>query len=511
MIKLETAANATAARAVALALWGLCAFSFAAFIGLTALRLAHPIELGNGEGILMDHILRLAQGKPLYVAPSFDFIPLAYPPLFPALVAPLASLFGPALWEPRLVCVLAVVALSALMIAVIRRETGSVLPGVAGAAIFMMGHGLTGGYDVVRPDQAMLLLAFGAAAVLRFSSGRAGAVISALLFSAAFFTKQHALLFGGAALLHLAVNDRRRVVPFAFALALGCAGGFLALTRWLGPWYSFYTYDVPSHWSQFSRGRVLQYLSRDAFGKFAMLTVPIVVALGLPQRPWRGAGAIWLWMAGGGLGTGLLATLDPYAYFQVLMPSLAAFAVMGPIAIQRVTARLASAHGPHAASSSPLAHGLLALAFLPLLYAVHDFRPPSSGVREHRLLMETIREIPGPVMIPFHGYYGWASGKGMSLSVLALDDVMRARGNRLLRTDPGYFDRMFARLRGGPGRPAIVCDTTLEACGDVSRPLWASLSASYRLSGRVGEFVGAMRPETGNRNVPTRIYTPSAP
>jgi hypothetical protein len=109
--------------------------------------------------------------------------------------------------------------------------------------------------------------------------------------------------------------------------------------------------------------------------------------------------------------------------------------------------------------------------------------------------------------VPYHGFYDWSAGKGTSLHIIALDDILRARGNRLLKRDPAFFDRMFEPLRTGPQRPAIVTDVELERSGH----LWASLAPFYRLEGELGWITEELRPITGNRFSPTYIYVPREP
>ena len=364
----------------ALALWGLALVAIGSVAGLGPLRVMSPLEFGVGDGLMLDHIIRVAHGQPLYVEPSLSFISLAYMPLYVYVVAPLVWLFGPHFWQGRLVSLVASLATAYLMARMIRRETGAWTLGVAGAGLFLIGQGFTkGSYDTIRPDPLMLFLTFAGLVVLRTSRGLVGAVGAAALLTAAFFTKQHALCFGLAALLHLAFSDRRRLPAFAIALTVGCVGGFVLLTRLLGPWFSFYVYDVPSHWSQISHVRIFQgYLGSELIGRFGGLSVPVILSLMLPERPWRGEAGLWWWAGLGGLATGVLATLDPYAFVHTLMPTLAALAVLGPIALHRLAQRLAAPEGsPELARAAICA--VLALQFLPLLYPVHSMLPPRGG------------------------------------------------------------------------------------------------------------------------------------
>ena len=515
------------ARLIRLGLWAIALAAIGAFVALSARRFGCPIELGNGEGMMMDSAIRLAQGLPLYVQPTLHFIPFVYMPMFAVLVAPLVKLMGPELWQGRLVDLLGVLGFAAAAFEIVRRETRSALLGAASVALFLMGHGITrGGYDVVRPDPVMLMLEFAGLAVLRFRADRSGAIWAGALTGLGFFAKQHGLLFGFAGLGYLLFHDRRRLLPYALALLAVAGGGYLLLTLWLGPWFPFYTYDVPRHWSQISRGRIFVYLGDVLVGKFGALTLPtaMAVTLGLVDRAESGERAthgrewLWYWAALGGIGTGLLATLDPYAYFHTLMPTIAAFAVAGPIALHALAARLeggapiagAGSMGARDASRpvSAVACVVLALAFLPLLYPMRTLLPRPGAAATRRDYVEKLRSLPGPVLLPFHGYFTTLAGKGTGMCVLPLDDVVRAKGNALLKRDPRYFERMFDSLRAGPDRPLIVSDTVFAKCGDASRSMWASLDGPYAQAGDLGELTERLRPLAGSLNAPTWIYVP---
>jgi 4-hydroxy-L-threonine phosphate dehydrogenase PdxA len=61
----------------------LCALALAASAVYLRFALAHlryPGELDYIEGVMLDHVVRMLEGKPLYVAPSTSFITLAYMP-----------------------------------------------------------------------------------------------------------------------------------------------------------------------------------------------------------------------------------------------------------------------------------------------------------------------------------------------------------------------------------------------------------------------------------------------
>jgi len=454
----------------------------------------------------MDHAIRLAAGQPLYAAPSLAWIPLAYMPGMPILAAPFIHFFGPQFWIGRAIDVIAAAGLTAIFISAMKRETGHWSPGIAAAGIFLLGQGFTlGCYDVFRPDVPMLCLAFAGATTLRFSTGTRGAVLSGLLFSLGFAFKQHGLVFGIAMLPYLFFADRPRLPAYALALVSFSGGVFVLFRLWFGPWFPFYVYDVPSHWSHLSRQRVEHYISREVFGRFAMLTVPATLALAL--RPWAERWAIWWWLALAGAGTGLMATLDPYAFLHTLLPGFCAFAFVGVLALQRLGTEFPEARRAAFgwATAAIVFVQIVALPFAPKVLRPH---PDAAAALEE--FLRFMRPLPAIAVIN-HGFYTNAAGKGTGLSILPLDDVIRARGNELLRRDPDYFEHMFAPLRSGPNRPVIVSDTTLDAIGDASRRYWASLSPGYRLTGTLGTLAGRLSPVVGVHDTPKYVYTPVEP
>ncbi len=480
----------------------------ALYVVLFTLRVRYPLELVNIEGMMMDHIVRLVRGEPLYVAPSASFVPLAYMPLYPALVAVLAKVFGISLTLGRLVSGLGALGVAGIAYVAVRRSTGSVEYGLAGAGLYLMGQGAARGmYDVVRPDSLMLLLAFGGLMTLWLGRGIRSALAGGLILALAFFTKQHALLFGAAALGWLITTDRRRAAPYALAWLGGILGGYLSLTITMGPWFDFYVRDVPSHWSTVSGVRLLDYLRYTLLGRCAMATLAMAVSFAMAERPWRGPDAVWWWAALGAIGTGLLATLDPYAFYHVLMPTFAGLAIAGPIALHRVGERFAGLGAPVRARI--VTDIVAVLAFVAFIYPVHELFPRRHA-RAARMAFELrLRDIPGRVLVVSHGGYAVAAGHEMGMTVLPLDDVVRARGNDLLRRDPEAIERVFDTLRHGPDRPTLVTDGPLERVGDLPRPLWASLAPHYRLADSLDtDLTETLRPVTGNLDAPRYIYVP---
>lgn len=487
--------------------WALALAAIGAYAWLGAQRVGYPLEVDFIEGVMLDHVARLAGGQPIYVEPSLQFIPLAYMPLFTAASAGIMKLAGPGFFAMRSVSFACSLLLMALLAAVVLRETRRPVLAAAAAGIYAAAFGLTGAcYDVGRPDSMMLLLTFAGLALLRYSSGAAGALGAAGLLTLGFFTKQHSLLFSFGALAFLLVHDRRRFPVFAAAIVTGCLGGYLLLTAWLGDWFRVFTWSIPSGWSEISPVRIKHYLGDGLFGALACSSAAALLSLAAPDAAGDRRRALWYWTALAAVGTGLLATLDRNAYLHVFTPTVVGLGLLAPVALDRLQRHLRSAE-PVRGTAAAVALVVLAGQFAPLVYSVAEHRPRPQAAEAHDLVVRRLRELKDGAIVLYHGWYDHEAGGPGSMQFIALDDIERSRNNDILRRDPQFLEKMFAPLAAGPRRPAIVTDVPLERSG----PLWRGIAPAYRLADSLGRVSGVLRPLTGNQHSLSYIYLPVEP
>jgi 4-amino-4-deoxy-L-arabinose transferase-like glycosyltransferase len=246
------------------------------FVGLFYMialrRYRFPLQLEWAEGGVLDMVRRVVAHQQIYVAPSKDFIPFMYTPLYYYLSAGLSRLTGLSFVPLRLVSIVATTGCLVLIYRYVRRITGDRFVGFVACGLFAALYGLTNTwFDLARVD--MLYLFFLLLAI--DASQRGAAVWSAIAFAVAFQTKQSA---AGVAVLVLAHEIRR---PRKLIEGLGTFGllagiSYLWLDHENGGWYRYYTTFLPSHQAWVSH-KFLSFWLNDLIDPLGIALVVIVL------------------------------------------------------------------------------------------------------------------------------------------------------------------------------------------------------------------------------------------
>ncbi len=375
---------------------------------LVALRIGYPFELEIFEGMTADHVDRILQGLPIYTAPSLDFVPNIYPPLFYYLAAGLAWIFGVNLWVLRLVSVTASIGCLVLLFLYVRRETGSRFCGFLSAGFYAATYGVCSAwFDVARVDSLYLFFLLSGFYALRFQATPRGGVLAGVLLALAFFTKQTTLSAALPVLGAVTLARPRQAGWCLVPLFLLAAGGSFLLDRLHpGGWYRAYVLEhLSQHALQPNRGHV--YWVRHIARHMPLISLAALVALwkGFPDRThWRER----LFLPA--LAVGLVATAwigwwSVNGAENALMPDCALFALLTGILFHQAMKRT---------SSPSLQAGICLLVLAQFALVAYDPRErvPSRADREAgEALIERLKQIDGDVWIASHGHLGRMAGK----------------------------------------------------------------------------------------------------
>jgi hypothetical protein len=210
-------------------------------------RLFYPYELEWMTGSILDHIERVRSGQPLYVAPTGDWIPFMYPPLYYWVAAAVSKVL-PEIIACRGISIVATLAQAAMLWPLARRAGASRFWASIGMGLFFATYSFTAfWYDIERCDSLFMAMIVASTLIVARTKGIGGAIAAGAVLGAAFFCKQPATLFVLAAAAALWLGGQR---PRALALA-GVGGAVILVgTLWLnarsGGWFSYYVWKMPA-------------------------------------------------------------------------------------------------------------------------------------------------------------------------------------------------------------------------------------------------------------------------
>jgi hypothetical protein len=404
---------------------------FGVFVYVVAARFAIPIELEWMCGAVLDHVERVMQGKPIYVAPTADWIPFMYTPLYYWTCAVFARAM-PVLVACRVVSIAATVASSALVWRVSRRLGATRFWSLAAVGCFYGAYSPTGyWYDLERADALSLAMVLAGTWVVIEWTGVASAAMAGVVLGLSFYAKQQSLGVALAVGVGLAMaSERRRAIAFALGAALGLVPLFAWLHATTGGWFDFYCVKMGrahgvdlSLWTDFLG---------DLSNEFLLAVVTAVILAWLargvlsraanPSARVRDANfAVFAFALAGSFAASASSRLHPGGYVNVLVLWSAFACVALAVAATRVE-RLADT----SAAGSLVGTGLALAVACQLARFAYD---PGQATPSHhaefdaRLLESRVHDLEqsGEVLLTGRGHVT----ARRHLHVIALMDVMR--------------------------------------------------------------------------------------
>jgi hypothetical protein len=299
---------------------------------IAARTLDYPYPLESMEGGSVDVVDRVVRGLPIYSAPSPEYVPYIYTPLYYWVVALVARVVGVDFFAARLVSFAAIAMVGVFVWLLVRRESDHSLFALAAVGLFFGTFTASDRwFHVARVDSLFLMWLIAALYVLRRGSGVTSAVLAGALLWLAFATKQTALVCAAIALPVMALDSWRRPAIAAAAMALLVAASTAIMAVRTDGWFTFYVFrltrDQGIDWPMLYR-----FWSHDIIKVMPLALVGLGAAI--VGRGWRSR--IWLLGACAGLiATSWLARANVGGAGNALMPAYAALAVAMPLGLAR--------------------------------------------------------------------------------------------------------------------------------------------------------------------------------
>jgi hypothetical protein len=417
-------------------------------LALSIMRLMYPYEVEWMEGAMLDHVIRILSGKPIYSSPTIDFIPWLYPPLYYYAVTGVAKIVGIGFFAGRVVSFASTLITVGLMGWMVQRITKNRLFSFLTIALYFATYHATGYYfDIVRNDAFFTMIIVSLAfTVIRSPGASLSARFCAVLFSIAFLTRQQAIFFLPPLALWFWLHDKKSGMIFIVCAIMLTIVSLMVLSATTHGWSTFYMFKIPSaKRADFSIIRMFDAFPNFALGPFAAssaaMLLLVLLARGKQKIFWASDTGLIVMMTFAALAAGAMSLGNEGGDRNVMMAFAAFVLPLLPIALNEMK------------NARPVFARYVYLAFLFQFVALY-FNPLSgkmviASARQRAggdEFMRKLRAMPGDVYIPYHGYIARQAGKPSHAQLLATIDVLRVHDTTSARLQAD-LDSAFAQHR----------------------------------------------------------------
>lgn len=414
------------------------------FLILAIQRIGYPFHINLLEGAAMTQVNRLLSGQGFYVEPSLEHISFIYQPLYYYLATASAAVLGETMMAFRLVSLLAAIGTLLWIFLTIRQITRAVVPAILGTCLFAAGYGLVRGlFDVARVDMLLTFWLIGALYFLLRESRTAG-LLAGLLFSAAFMTKQTALIAALPMIAYLLLFDRSRALPFLAGAVIPSAVAVGLLAYASDGWYLYYVFEIPGQHRLWINSHVLDFWLVH-MAPLAIAGAMSIVLFAFPPQdrsPLRRT-ALLLALAMSYLGMSWAATINIGANVNVLMPAVGCVAVLFGLAVHRIETLAEMLPSRTRESLHLCLYAAVALQFFLLIYDPRSFLMSQRDVSAGNKLVNMIEEAEPPIYLPTHNYLSVMAGRAPLMHWMALCELSAGCYGG---GDPAAHDRILHQL-----------------------------------------------------------------
>jgi hypothetical protein len=374
------------------------------FLVAAAFRLSYPFALQLTEPSTLTEIERILHGQALYVAPTLEYTPMIYGPVYFYLSAAVAAVVGDGYAPMRLVSLVASLGTMLLIGRLVQRETNQVGAGLVAAGLYAATFPFSEtGLDLGRVDALFTFFLFAALYAARraaFEPGQVGRslLVSGWLLGMAGLTKLPlgAAPVGVAILVYAAYAHRFKAGLFLIPALLTIFGALLLLRAVSGPWPTWFMWDLPRQ-HELRPNLIGRFWFADLLPRFfvCLLLGPVFVIARLLRRDARPL-VFYSMAAGSLLALSWISRSNAGGAMNVLLPAFGIAAVLLGLGLQAAVGEIGGST-PRARSFRTYVLGLCALQFGLLAYNPRVTVPYRSDQWADERLAARLAALPGPI------------------------------------------------------------------------------------------------------------------
>jgi 4-amino-4-deoxy-L-arabinose transferase-like glycosyltransferase len=472
------------------------------FIFCGIIRMFYPYELEWMEGCSVEHVAKILAGKNIYSAPSLEFVPFIYAPLYYYISAIAAKIFGLGFLPLRLVSLLATIINFLLIFKFTKNETKSSIAGLISAGLFAATYEISGvWFDIARVDSLSITFVLSSIYLIRFKDKWPYFILSGIFAGFTFFTKQSTAIIFLPVAIYLLFTKFRKSLFFIFSFLI-----FVSVTSYIlniisGGWFNYYVFNLPGQHGWYNQ-LYLHFWTNDIMKPMA---VPFFVALiyGIFQFIEKKKKDGWFYFAffAGMAGFSWLSRLHIGGYYNVLIPVFCILSLLFGLGYCRLTDLLKSMDKRMVNYILIFINTMFIAQFMTLTYNPMVIVPNKFDLKTGKEFSEKIAKIDGEVLILSHSYISRYSGKKSYAHRAAIYDVIRSKGP--IRDK---FENEFLNAFKEHKFSAVVIDIGWDY--PELKKFYQGIYDNYKLSEKIFNITTNFYTTSGFKTRPELIYLP---
>lgn len=462
-------------------------------------RIRYPFDLEWIEGGMVNQVARLIHAQSMYVAPTINYVPFLYPPVYFWASGLAALLFGIGFFPLRLVSFLASLVSFTTIFLIVRAETRSGWAALLSTALFAATFRVTGAWlDIARVDSLFLASWLLFIYFIRSKKSTGYALLAGILAALAYLTKQTALIACAPILVYLFWCNWKVALVCLAAAALTIGITTLVLNYASAGWYGYYVFGLLSQQTEWLPQEFITFWKDDL-----LVHLPLAVlfaAFFLVGRPKQDRNSLFQWLAilTGALAASFLTRVKIGGYENVLLPLYAVLSIMFGLGLAGLLKLIRQVPEEYRGRLEALIHVACLIQLVILAYNPFAQIPTTADQQAGDTLVKMVSAVKGTVFLPDHSYLPVQAGKLPSANNSALWDVLRgdqpSRGKALLAAN------ISAAIQKQSFDEIIVDgDIDLDWC-------CTGIDQTYTRVGEVFQNQTVFYTVTGDKKRPTYIY-----
>jgi 4-amino-4-deoxy-L-arabinose transferase-like glycosyltransferase len=470
---------------LAISVWYLLVYFYMVYY-----RIQYPFELEWIEGGLLGEVQRIVNGQAVYTAPSLEFVPFIYPPLFFYLSALVSQLFGATFFSLRLVSFLASLISFACIFLTVIEETGNKFIALTSVCFFAAAFRVTGAWmDIARVDSLFVALLFLFIYFIRHSNSTQAFILAGFFAALALLTKQTALVMCIPVIGYAFLKDWKRTLILIITAVVIAGGVTLAFNLSSDGWYAYYVFELLNYQTEWlGISEFIKFWPRDLLSHGA---IALAFSLFYFFKLWRNQkaqlfGVIFMSILAGTY----MSRMKLGGYDNVLLPLFGIMAILMGLGSYQVL-------GVIREQKESGVYLVLIVQMAILFYYPISQIPTSEDLKAGQEFVQYLSSLDGRVYILDHPYLLTLAGKPGYAHNSATWDILRAREENRGKT---ILEAELSQALKNQVFSVIITDTQWD--------ILPHLEKYYKIKDYAFKGNGYFYPVAGARIRPTHIYFP---